>query len=322
MSASMSMSAFFNLSSDYRYWALSLQERVLYLTFNRVDASLNSLNALAFTELNRILDEILLVFFQERGSFAPSSQQLCQKLCCIALRSGKENGFIAGADVTEFPELKTKRTAYRFMRKGQKTLNRLTNFPIPTLALVDGFCLGGGAELAMACHYRIASESKKTRIGFPEITLCLHPGFGGTVMLPNRVGFIHAFKLLLHGNSMTADQACALGLVDQVIPKKDFDTCVKQYVHSSSIMPSRSKLHLMHDRRLWRYCIVGYLLLRHIKFFAKEKRHILLPVLLNWKRHGVNPLQCKKALIAEARSIASLVVSAPSRQAVTGFLAR
>ena len=106
----------------------------------------------------------------------------------VVLISGKPDTFIAGADIEEFVRLRTQADAEALSRDGQATMNRVADFPKPVIAAINGACLGGGFELALACHYRIATDSPKTQIGLPEVQLGLLPGAGGTQRLPRLIG--------------------------------------------------------------------------------------------------------------------------------------
>ena len=99
----------------------------------------------------------------------------------MVIRSGKSSGFIAGADIREFTAITDESAALALIRRGQEILGRIEALRFPTIALINGFCLGGGLELALACRYRVASDDPATRLGLPEVKLGIHPGFGGTV---------------------------------------------------------------------------------------------------------------------------------------------
>ncbi len=101
----------------------------------------------------------------------------------LIIVSDKSNGFVAGADVREFSKLENHDQAVNAIQRGQEVFNYLEALPFPTVALIHGFCLGGGLELALACRYRIARDDTATRLGLPEVRLGIHPGFGGSVRL-------------------------------------------------------------------------------------------------------------------------------------------
>ncbi len=133
--------------------------------------------------------------------------------------TGKGRAFIAGADITEIKAMKNHDDAVRLARSGYRMTNTIERSDKPVIAAINGFCLGGGLELAMACHIRIASE--KARLGLPEITLGIIPGFAGTQRLPRIVGKAKALEAILTGRHYTADEAYNMGLVNRVVAHAD-----------------------------------------------------------------------------------------------------
>ena len=141
----------------------------------------------------------------------------------IVLLSGAGKAFSAGADIPEVHRLNAE-TSQAFSRRGHAVLNRIERGSKPVLAAVRGFCLGGGCELALACHIRIAGSD--ARIGLPEVKLGIIPGYGGTQRLPRIVGRSKALELLLCGRTMTAREALEAGLVSRVVKPEDLlSTC-------------------------------------------------------------------------------------------------
>jgi enoyl-CoA hydratase len=136
----------------------------------------------------------------------------------IILTGDGEKAFVAGADIKEFTSL-TKEQAFALAQKGQKLFKLIEDCPKPVIAAVNGFALGGGCELAMACHMRIATENAK--FGQPEVNLGLIPGYGGTQRLAQLVGRGKALELILTGDMITAQDAKALGLVNHVVATFD-----------------------------------------------------------------------------------------------------
>ncbi|MDA8389901.1 MAG: 3-hydroxyacyl-CoA dehydrogenase NAD-binding domain-containing protein [Gammaproteobacteria bacterium] len=135
----------------------------------------------------------------------------------LIVRSGKPQGFIVGADVHEFRHITDVAQAAQMTRAGQAVLRRLAALACPTVAILDGPCLGGGLELALACRYRVACDTERTTLGLPEVKLGIHPGFGGTVRLPRLIGGLPALSLILSGRGVHARAARRLGLVDMVV---------------------------------------------------------------------------------------------------------
>lgn len=135
----------------------------------------------------------------------------------VVLMSGKKDTFIAGADIEEFVAAKTEAAFRTLSREGQKFLDELEAFPKPIVVAIHGACLGGGLELSLACHYRIASNHRKTVLALPEVQLGLIPGAGGCNRLPRLIGLRAALDMILTGKNIRADRALRIGLVDEVV---------------------------------------------------------------------------------------------------------
>lgn len=180
----------------YHFLTLDVADRIATITVNRPD-KLNALNDATIAELGRAIDEA-----NSRDDVA------------AVLLTGAGRAFIAGADISEL-ESQSPLAAQRRARVGQAIFRRFETSPKPTVAAINGFALGGGCELAMACHVRIASE--KAKLGQPEVKLGIVPGYGGTQRLPRLVGRGAALRLLLTGDMIDATEAFRLGLVDQVV---------------------------------------------------------------------------------------------------------
>ena len=136
----------------------------------------------------------------------------------LVVYSGKTNNFIAGADIRMLAKCETATEAEALANKGQQLFNALENLPMHVVAAIHGPCLGGGLELALACHSRICTDDDITRLGLPEVQLGLLPGSGGTQRLPRLIGVAHGLELMLTGKQVRAKQALKKGLVDQVVP--------------------------------------------------------------------------------------------------------
>jgi len=189
---------------------LENQGLIWVLTIQRPEA-LNALSSEVLSDLAEALDQL------EEKSFSE-----CR--CLIVTGSG-EKAFVAGADIKEISGL-TKEESVEFAQKGQKIFSRFEELPFPVIAAVNGFALGGGLELALSCDFMIASE--KAKLGLPETTLGLIPGFGGTVRLSRSVGLNAAKRMIFTGEMITATEAHSLGLVSQVIkPEELMSTVMK-----------------------------------------------------------------------------------------------
>ncbi len=150
-----------------------------------------------------------------------------QVRACV-LRSGKRDGFIAGADIDQFLHVRTAADAEALSRRGQAMTDRLERCRVPVVAAVHGACLGGGLEVALACAWRVATEHAKTTFALPEVQLGLIPGMGGTQRLPRRVGLQAALDLILTGRTVRARKALALGLVDDLVHPAALDAVAER----------------------------------------------------------------------------------------------
>lgn len=202
--------------NNYKHWELTQDsDHILWLGLNRNDTNVNTVNEPVLDELNSLLQEIA----QDKKALG------------LVIYSLKEKGFIAGADVKTFSEFSSPAQAVEFLQKGQAVFSRLEHLQIPTVALIDGFCLGGGYELALACTYRIASDEADTKIGLPEIMLGIHPGWGGTVRLPQLIGGFKALsQSILTGKAFHAVQAKKLGMIDEVVPVRQLKRAAVSFV--------------------------------------------------------------------------------------------
>ncbi|MCG8603438.1 3-hydroxyacyl-CoA dehydrogenase NAD-binding domain-containing protein [bacterium] len=172
------------------------------LIFDAQDQKVNILTSNVMLELDTILDEL-----HER-----------QDIAALIMLSGKEDNFIAGADVSEIRDITDPDEGAQKARQGQRIFQKIHDLPFPVIAAIQGACVGGGLELALACHFRIAKTHPKTRIGLPEVRLGILPGFGGTQRLPRLIGIQRALKLILTGKLVNAKMACRMGIVDKVLP--------------------------------------------------------------------------------------------------------
>lgn len=186
---------------------VDIADRVATLTINRPD----KLNALNEATRSRLVD-----------LFADLASNDDVRVAIIT--GAGEKAFIAGADIGEFAG-RTPVQQFGVMR-GRNAFQAADSFPKPLIAAINGFCLGGGCELAMACDIRIASE--RAKLGQPEINLGLLPGGGGTQRLPRLVGLGQAYKLIYSGELIPASEALRIGLVDEVVPPDELDTRAKE----------------------------------------------------------------------------------------------
>ncbi|WP_131537457.1 enoyl-CoA hydratase/isomerase family protein [Pedobacter nototheniae] len=186
----------------YQNLLSEIKEGILYITINR-EKALNALNRETLAEL------------AEAITFAGKTD----KVRGVILTGAGEKAFVAGADIKEFSDY-TGQQGEELAQRGQNAVfNAIENSPKPFIAAINGFALGGGLELAMACHMRIASDNAK--LGLPEVTLGLIPGYGGTQRLTQLVGKGKAIEMITTANMITAIDAEKIGLVNYVVPQAD-----------------------------------------------------------------------------------------------------
>ena len=174
--------------------------------------------------------------------FAKLFEQLSEdrETRCLVIKSGKPNGFIAGADIKEIQSILDAADAEAKSGSGQEVLNRLDDLPFPTVAVIDGAAMGGGLELALACDYRIATDNPRTKIGLPETGLGIIPGFGGTYRLPRAVGLMQALQMILSGSPVDGKKAAKIGLVDACYPSEFIEDRARSFVDRLLERPGNS----------------------------------------------------------------------------------
>lgn len=184
-----------------------VENNICIITINRPD-KLNALNKDVFDELNQAIDEV----YSDTG------------IRSVIITGSGTKAFVAGADISEFVDMPIEK-APELARKGQIVFDKIENCPKPVIAAVNGFALGGGCELALACHFIYASENAK--FGQPEVNLGLIPGYGGTQRLTQVIGRNRAMELLMSGNMITAKEAMEYGMVNKVVAQEELLSAAK-----------------------------------------------------------------------------------------------
>ncbi len=193
---------------ETKHWSFTRDvENIGWLTIN-TPGPVNTLSREAIMEL-----EALVSRFEELGQSG--------EIVGVVLLSGKDSGFIAGADVSEFDAMSDFSVLPEALKRTHALFERIENLKIPMVAGIHGFCLGGGLELALACHYRIAVNDEKTRIGFPEVNLGIFPGFGGTGRSIRQAGPVDAMQIMLTGRMLRPGAARGMNLVDKLVRHRD-----------------------------------------------------------------------------------------------------
>jgi 3-hydroxyacyl-CoA dehydrogenase / enoyl-CoA hydratase / 3-hydroxybutyryl-CoA epimerase len=255
-----------------RHWRWEKDRQGLaWLTFDKQGESANTFSRDALTQLSSALKEI--------KASNPKG---------LIIRSAKE-GFIAGADVEEFTRFKTPEEALAFVRLGWDVFQELHDLPFPTTAMVNGFCVGGGLELSLACRYRVALDDPKVRFSFPEVMLGIMPAWHGVQWLPKLVGPAAAFDMMLTGKAVDARRAKRIGLVDQAVPLRILDNTARMLTLES---PKPRKLS-MGQAMLLSPLLRGLFVSQARKQVAKraKKEHYPAPyaILELWKKYDGDP---------------------------------
>jgi len=283
-----------------KHWRLNRDDSgVATLSIDVAGKSTNALSGEVLLELKALIDEL--------ESDLPKA---------LVIRSGKTNGFIAGADINEFETVATISDGEKMIGQAHAVINQLDQLACTTIAVIDGFCLGGGLELALACDYRIAINQPATRLGLPEVKLGLHPGFGGTARTVDAVGVMAGMQMMLTGRSYSARQAKKMGLVDECIVDRSVANAVSSYIKNP---PARKKTGV---KEKFLRSAPGRAILASI--FTREtakkvsKKHYPAPFALIelFKEHGGSK---ESFLAGEIKSEAKLVVSRESRNLVRVF---
>lgn len=179
------------------------------------------------SKTNTLTSDVLLAFSNELDRLveAPPTG--------LVIRSAKKNGFIAGADINTFAEQHSVDDTFYAIKQVQNLFTRLENLACPTVALIHGFCLGGGLELALACDYRLAEDDPNTRIGLPEVKLGIHPGYGGSVRLIELIGVLPAMNSMLTGRTLSARVAQKMVIIDRIAPARQLDVIARDLIITS-----------------------------------------------------------------------------------------
>lgn len=273
---------------------------IAWLTLDLTDGSANTLGQQVLEELDRKLADI--------EKMQPTG---------VVIRSGKSSGFIAGADVKEFTRINDRDQAEMVIRRSQQIFDRLEALPMPTVAMIHGFCLGGGLELSLACRYRIASDDSGTRLGLPEVLLGIHPGFGGSVRLTRLIGPLSSMSLMLAGRTVTARAAKKLGLVDYAVAERHLENGARSLVEKAPPkrrLPMRERLAALPPVKPW----VAKLLRRNVAKKVREDHYPAPYRLIDlWLDFGKDEAANYRA---EAASVAELITGETARNLVRVFL--
>jgi len=286
----------------YKHWKFETDsDRIAWIYFDKQGTSVNTIDRAVMDELSAILD----VISRDKSQFSG-----------LIMASAKKSGFIAGADISQFDQFKDIDEAFSLLRQGQHIIDRVEALDIPSVAMIDGFCLGGGLELSLGFHYRVAEDGPKTRLGLPEVKLGIHPGWGGSVRLPRLCGALQGLDLVLTGRTVTGKAAARIGFVDAAVPKRHLVKAAKYYVLKHPARHKASRLQAMTHAKPVRTLLAS--VFRNKLRSKISSLHYPAPfqVIDNWERVGVAG---DAAMEREAKTCARLFFSDTSRNLVRVF---
>lgn len=286
-----------------RHWSFFVDfERIGWLTIDTPNAPVNVLSREALGEL-----EVLVARFEDLIA--------SDELAGMVVLSGKPSGFIAGADVTEFDEMSDPSILPAALKRTHALFTRIERLKAPIVTGIHGFCLGGGLELALACHYRIAVNDEKTRIGFPEVKLGIFPGFGGTGRSIRQAGPVDAMGIMLTGRYLKAGAARGMNLVDKLVPHADM---LRWEARKAVMQGRRSKPAPLLKSVLGKSPIRGILANKMRDEAAKKARpeHYPAPYALIdlFEKHGDDPVAMSAGEIAPFTNVLASETSANLRR--------
>jgi len=272
---------------------------IVWLSIDKADASANVLSSEVMLELASVLET--LEKSPPRG---------------LVVYSGKKGSFIMGADIKEFVGIETPELAYELVSQGQQLFNRLENLPCPSVAVINGFCLGGGLELAMACDYRVALAGNERILGLPEVKLGLHPGFGGTVRAVRICGVRAGMPLMLTGNPVSASKGLKIGLIDKISTEDKWRPAALDLIRAAKPKQRAPLVDRLLNLKPLR-SLVRNMLLNQVRGKARKEHYPAPYAMIDiWASDGASP---KTGYEAEARSFANLMCTSASRNLVRVF---
>ncbi len=288
-------------ANTYQNWIVERDsDEIVWLRLDVHDNSANVLTNEVFTELQYILTDL--------AKNIPVG---------VAITSNKPKGFIAGADVKEFTQIKNQQQALEIIRFGQSIMDQLDQLPCPTIAVINGFCMGGGLELSLACDYRIALDEPSTRFSLPEIRLGIHPGYGGTVRIFRYLSPLIAMDLMLTGRSLDSRQAKKSGLIDQTAPNRLLEHSARKILLNKPPKRKAPRFSKLLNSGLARP-LIAILMRKQLAKKALPEHYPAPYALINhWSKHYGNE---QKMLQHEAKSVAELSTTPTAKNLVRVFM--
>lgn len=286
-------------ASSAQHWRLQIEaDGVAWLIIDKANAAVNSLSREVMEELDAILTAL--------NRTPPKA----------LIVSSAKNGFIAGADIKGFVGIESPDQAYDMIRQGQLVIDKLAALRCVTVAAINGFALGGGLEVALACRYRVAADDPSVTLGFPEVQLGVHPGLGGTVRAVQLAGPIAAMDLMLTGRHVRPKQALQMGLVDKLAPPAQLKDVARQVALNPPPLNKPPLKNRLLNSGLARPILAGQMRKQVAKRARKEHYPAPYELIELWQEYGSAGT---RAYEAEARSMAHLLCTPTSRNLVRVF---
>ncbi len=288
---------------EAKHFKLNILDGVGTLCFDMQNEKVNKLSFEVFKELQKILEEI----------------KYDRSIKVLFITSAKNNIFIAGADINEIKQMDDEDDIYNNLVSIDAVLNELEQLPYPTVSVINGACMGGGLEFALCCNYRIATNSPKTKIAFPEVKLGIFPGFGGTQRAPKLIGLVNALDLILTGKTIDAKKAYRIGLVDKYFMEGHIEFKVKEFadaIINKTLKPRKMPFKYMEYFGFTREII-----------FKKAKENLVKKVHPNFKGpyaaleliHESYGNSLKEGIEKEARAFSALAITPESKNLIDIF---
>ena len=282
-----------------QYWTKEIDDNgIAWLHLNDKEASLNTLSSSSLKEFELLLHQL--------------EQDLPKG---VIILSDKKSGFIAGADINEFLQQESNESTYEYVLYCQSLFNRLEALACPSVAIIHGYCMGGGTELALACTYRIASDSNNTKIALPEVKLGIHPGYGGSVRSIKLLGPLTAMDMMLTGRSFNARQSQKIGLVNHSVPERHLKNAAIKLILECPVKQKPKLLHKILSHRLSRPLIAQQLRKRVKKKASPDHYPAPFALIDLWEKYA----NSENMMMNEAKSIAKLLNTSTAQNLIRVF---
>ncbi|MEJ2298809.1 MAG: 3-hydroxyacyl-CoA dehydrogenase NAD-binding domain-containing protein [Woeseiaceae bacterium] len=272
---------------------------IAWLCLDKADASANVLSSGVIEELNSILDEL--------AANPPAG---------LVMYSGKPQSFIMGADINEFGDFDSAEQVAELGKLGQRVFLRIRDLPCPTVAVINGVCLGGGLEIAMMFDYRVGPESDSRIFGLPEVKLGLHPGFGGTVRAVQLCGVREGMQLMLTGNPIDAGKARRIGLIDRIAGGDEWRDVAKKLIATTPPQGAAPLLDRIMGLAPFRP-LVRNMLIKQVASRARKEHYPAPYAMIDlWSQHGASS---STGYDAEAESFGRVMMTDTARNLIRVF---